>query len=238
MRKNNIFLKFRDMLFPNTCICCGDIIDSGESLCYYCNEMLTRCDPIKRCFACGLTKDNCQCKHRVFRFDGCVSPFVNDGVAKKAMYAFKFGRRESYAEFFAHYMALSVKNEYRDITFDGIAYVPMRFSKLLKRGFNQSYVLANILGEILHIPVYKNSLKEIKKSQTQHKLPIELRFDNVKDLYKARYSIFGKTILLVDDIKTTGATLDACAAELYSAGAARVYCVTGLMTEKKKKVKK
>ena len=69
-----------------------------------------------------------------------------------------------------------------------------------------------------------------RKKHTQHSLKLKYRFENVKDVYFTNKPLSGKTLLLVDDIKTTGATLDACAKELYAAGADRVYCIAGLIS--------
>lgn len=83
----------KSVFFPKTCAGCGEIINEDDELCDYCHEMLVRCDPLKRCMRCGLKKDDCQCKNQVFAFEMCIAPFVNDGVAKRAMYHFKYRRR-------------------------------------------------------------------------------------------------------------------------------------------------
>ena len=104
--------------------------------------------------------------------------------------------------------------------------MPMHRLRLLKRGFNQSRVLAEKICEILSIPLI-DTLICLKAGPRQHDL-----FG--KERYAAKGSASGKTLLLVDDIRTTGATLDECAGQLFSAGAEAVYCVTALITEKKK----
>ena len=227
-----ILKAFKSAFFPKTCAACGDIIDEEESLCDFCCEMLVRCDPIKRCIRCGLPKTDCQCKYRIFRFDGCIAPFYNRQPAKAALYSFKFKRRLCNADFFAEQMALCFKNEYRDICFNFITFVPMHKRRLLRRGFNQSRVLAEKLSEILDVPLL-DLLVCLKAGKRQHDLFDGERFKNVKGRYAAKKSARGKTLLLVDDIKTTGATLDECAAQLFAAGAAAVYCVTALITESK-----
>lgn len=108
----------KSVFFPKTCAGCGEIINEDDELCDYCHEMLVRCDPLKRCMRCGLKKDDCQCKNQVFAFEMCIAPFVNDGVAKRAMYHFKYRRRMTYGTMLAKQMALCVKNEYRGIKFD------------------------------------------------------------------------------------------------------------------------
>lgn len=227
----NIFKVVITALFPNTCAGCGAVLSEEEFLCDYCYEMLDRTAKDKLCFKCGLPKKKCDCSKYIFRFDGCTAPFYNNGTARKAMYAFKFRRKERFGEFFARQMALCVKQAFCDVKFDIIGYVPMLKRNEHRRGYNQSKVLARALSEILGIPVAENLLGCKGKEYTQHELPHKMRFNNVKDRYYCNFSVNGKNILLVDDIKTTGATLDECAKQLLKSGADRVYCVTGLITK-------
>lgn len=204
----------KSVFFPKTCAGCGAIIGEDDELCDYCHEMLVRCDPLKRCMRCGLDKKNCQCKRRTFAFEMCIAPFVNTGVAKRAMYYFKYRRKMTYGTMLARQMALCVKNEYRGLKFDGICFVPMHRRKQLERGFNQTEVMAKAMSDILEVPVI-NALKCVKYVRSQHELSEKQRLE-------------------VDDIKTTGATLNECTLQLLSAGADCVYCVTALIGEKKK----
>ncbi len=234
----NVICKgFLSAFFPKTCACCGEIIDEEEQLCDYCREMLVRCDPIKRCVRCGMVKRDCVCKSRLLFFDGCIAPFVNTGAAKTALYRFKFGHRLFAKQFFAEQMALCVKNEYRDCKFDAICYVPMYRRKERRRGYNQSRLLAEELGRILQVPIAHNALICRKNAEIQHDLDARRRAVNVRDLYACSGHLDNKTILLVDDIKTTGATLNECAKQLTVAGASSIWCVTALTTDKKKKSK-
>lgn len=229
-----IFKIIIDSLFPQKCISCGKIIGSDDFICEYCLELLEVVDLFKICSSCGLPKKDCQCKLRVFHYAGVVAPFENTGTAKAAMYRFKFAKVTNGATFFAFEMAKAVSTVYNDITFDGIAYVPMHFIKEIKRGFNQSKLLAEKLSNILGLKLYDNLLTSNYRRTSQHDLPTSERFKNVKGMYKTNYKVTGKTILLVDDIKTTGATLDECAKQLLLAGADNVYCVCGLIRKSKK----
>lgn len=229
-----IFSAIVSALFPNVCVGCGTIIPEGEHLCEYCAEMAEKVDFTKACPRCGMPKKECICSKRVFHFSGCAAPYYNDGVTQSAMYSLKFARKEYIAKFFAERMAITVKTCYNDIDFDMVTFVPMSFSRKLKRGFNQSQLLAKRLSKILKLPLYDGLLLIGKKSAIQHKLSFDERFKNVKGKFKAnkKYNLNGKTVLLVDDIKTTGATLDECAKQLLLLGADEVYCITGLMTAK------
>ncbi len=217
-------------IFPKKCISCGTIIERDESLCEYCYIKIERVDFAKVCKRCGLPKKKCECSKRVFHFNAITSPFYNTGIAQAAMYRFKFKRILTSSEFFAWEMAKAVKNTYYDTDIDGIVYVPMHFLKRLKRGFNQSEELAKKLSDILDIKLYDGVLSVKYKNKKQHSMTVKERFNNVKGLYSFNKKVTGKNILLVDDIKTTGATVDECAKQLLLAGADNVYCVTGLIT--------
>ncbi len=229
-----VFKSVVNALFPNKCISCGTIIPDEEYLCEYCFEMIDYVDFSKICTRCGLSKKNCECKSRVYHFAGCISPFENKDIARESMYRYKFMRTPTAAKFFAKEMAKAVKIVYNEIAFDGVAYVPMHPLKQLKRGFNQSEKLAVEIAEIFDLKVYYGLLSCKYVSKSQHNMPIKERFSNVKGLYSTNYKVTGKTILLVDDIKTTGASLDECAKQLLLAGAENVYCVSGLISQAKK----
>ncbi len=221
--------------FPNKCIACGDIIEDGEYCCDYCFEMLPNVDTAKFCTRCGSKKKDCQCNQKIFHFNGITAPFYNDGTAQKGFYKFKFSHKKENSKFFAERMALAVRNCYGDILFDSVAFVPLSIKRRFKRGFNQSEVLARQLSEILNLPLYENLLYCKRKKSHQYKLKPDERFKNVSGIYFCKQRVDSKNILLVDDIKTTGATLNECAKQLILNGANSVYCVTGLITERKKK---
>lgn len=229
-----IFKSIISALFPNTCIACGEIIEEGECLCDYCYEILDRVDFTKACKRCGLSKKNCECKNRVFYFAGVAAPFYNESSAKDAMYKFKFSKETRNAEFISQQMLLTIEMVYDNIDFDIVTFVPLTFKRFLNRGFNQSQILAEKIGEKLNLPVldilYRN---KSKTDQHDIKNPKE-RFKNVEGLYGSKGKVNGKNILLVDDIKTTGATLNECAKQLILSGADNVYCITGLITDKRK----
>ncbi len=224
-------------LFPNTCICCGQIIDEEEYLCEYCSEMAQSVDFTKTCRRCGLPKKECVCSKRVFHFSGSVAPFYNTGVIQKAMYAFKFGHKDYISKFFAQRMAITVKGCFSEVDFDVITFVPMALNKKLKRGYNQAELLAKDISKLLNVPLCSDVLLSAKNKTVQHKLGFDERFKNVKGKFLANKdrSLNGKTVLLVDDIKTTGATLDECSKQLLLLGADEVYCIAGLITAKNKK---
>ncbi|MGI6279283.1 MAG: ComF family protein [Acutalibacteraceae bacterium] len=226
--------------FPNRCYGCNAIIPFDEGFCDYCSEELPKTARDSLCEICCCPKPKCQCSYHVFHFSGMAAPFYNENPAKRAMYSLKFNKRLYIADFFARQMALCVKTRFYDVCFDTVVCVPMPAKRQLKRGYNQSRELALRIAKILNIPFAENALGCDSTKKTQHTVSFKERFQNVKGKYFANFSLSGRTVLLVDDIKTTGATLNECAKQLLAAGADRVYCVTGLVTryEEKDKLKK
>lgn len=220
-------------LFPNVCVGCGKVISENDFLCEYCHEMIERTYN-KLCIKCGENKKHCVCRKRVFCFDGITSPFYNKGISQRCMYSFKLSGKKFIGRFFAEQMALSVKQNFPCVKFDLIAFVPMSSSLKRQKIYNQSEVLAEELSKILGIPIFHNLLGSKKKKRGQYTLSLKARFDNVRGIYYTNFIIDGKVVLLVDDIKTTGATLSECSKQLISAGASRVYCVTGVVTDNRK----
>ncbi len=222
-------------VFPKVCSGCGKVISEDEFLCDYCFSFIENTDFGKLCTKCGNYKSKCVCKTRTFHYGGVTAPFLNSGIAKKAMYSFKFRHNEAIAQYFSEQMVLAVKQSFYDVKFDAVCYVPIEKLKFLKRGYNQSQVLAEKIAAVLEIPFYDNVFGFRKHKNTQHKSYGKERFKNIKDVYFVKKPLLNKTVLLVDDIKTTGATLSECARILMLSNSNNVYCVTGLITERKEK---
>lgn len=225
---------FMSAVSPNVCLGCGEVIGDDKDLCFYCHEMIQKTADSKYCFKCGNEKANCQCTKSVRFFRGVAAPFYNEGLAREIMYDLKFSHKEFAAKFFAENIALAIKQYFYEVKFDVVVFVPLHPINKMRRGYNQSELIARKLAELLNLPVASKVLSCKLKLKPQHETPFEKRSENVKDKYRHNHSLKGKTVLLIDDIKTTGATLNECAKELMRAGASEVYCATGLVTPKKK----
>lgn len=224
-------------LFPEKCACCGEIIFNKDGICARCKKAL---EPVeeKRCLKCGMGIKFCECKFNVFRFEGVVAPFYNFGVARRGIYNAKFNSRVAAHSFFIKEMSNCVEKYYGDVPFDAVTFVPTSRKRLYERGYNQSEILAKGVAEKLKLPLC--DLLETKgKHSRQHEISnFKERFKNVNGVYFVKDKIKFKNVLLVDDIKTTGATLDECARGLKIAGAEKVYCLTALITNPRLKKEK
>lgn len=233
-----MFKTLLSVLFPSRCVACGELIDDGEFLCEFCHEMIEVCPADKLCLKCGCEKKSCSCADRVYYFEKISAPFINTGIARSVVYSYKFQKKEQIAEFIAQRMALCFKQTMFDTHIDLVCSVPMNGFERFRRGFDHSGILAKRVAELLSLKTDMKLLKSHIKKHRQHKTDLKERFDNVRGIYYTESRLNGENILLIDDIKTTGATLSECAHVLLKAGAGSVYCLTALTTSRKKKGKK
>lgn len=217
------------MIFPNKCASCGKIIERNDFLCTHCHNNIERLDKEKVCLICGYEKDDCICKSRVYHFEKIICVFKKEGIAQKAYYKYKFVRKIQNAEYFAQQISLDVLNLFNDVKFDYICNVPTAKSSIRRYGFDHCAEITRRISKILNIPYAKNVLICDKASTQQHKATFKERLKNVNGKYSINGKISGN-VLLIDDIRTTGATLDECAKMLLFAGADKVYCATALTT--------
>jgi ComF family protein len=208
------------LLFPKRCPFCSKTISAEEDSCGECRQNLS--------FA--------ECKMRIelqnnSGFQSCVSPFYYEGIVRKGIIAYKFRGRENSAGIFAKYAAKTVKDCYSSEKISFVSAVPLSKNEKQKRGYNQSEIFARKVAKELSLP-YRETLLKIKNIKPQRTLGEKERKLNVTGAFSAKTAIKG-TVLLVDDIITTGATLEACAGELKKAGAEKVLCVTIATTRMK-----
>lgn len=211
-------------IYPQKCICCSELIDEDKHICSKCEGLIERNNTDDMCLACGFEKDNCVCKYNVYRFEALVCVFKNDGLVRRAYYSYKFNQKQHYVDFFANEMCRAIKKCYDGISFDLVCSVPMA----TRHGYDHSGYIAKKISDILDIPYVSDVLSCAKRTKKQHKSTINERLKNIDGKYKHNFSIKNTNVLLIDDIKTTGATLDECTRELLYAGADRVYCATVL----------
>jgi ComF family protein len=138
--------------------------------------------------------------------------------------ALKFRRHDFLATPLAKLLA-ELMADRGDVAFDAIVPVPMHRKKLRRRGFNQAELLARALGRTLRIPVEPRLLTRTGERATQSQLNRLERRANVRGAFEASSRASGRSLLLVDDVCTTGETLRACAAALTREKASRVCAI-------------
>lgn len=238
--QNNKQLEFAGKLFfPQRCRFCNRVIKFCETMCKHCRETLNPIDG-DICFLCGHKKCDCICKNHKSFYDAVVAPYYYNGAGGTAVRKMKFNKVPFIEESLINDMAACFNAHYKNYYFDFICYVPMTKRSQKRRGFNQSQILAEGLSRVTGIPLF-DVLVKLHETETQHEIPGFLRSGNVRGVFDINETFSDKLtdarVLLIDDIKTTGSTLNECAVTLKINGASEVFCLTATITQKQEKPK-
>lgn len=219
-------------LFPHHCFMCNEVILPRQRLCAECADKAPYILP-PVCERCGRNTDRCCCgKHR-HHFERCVSPFYHEGVAQDGIGQLKNHNYRVTADGFAAEMAEVVRREYGGIAFNAVTSVPLHKKDLNRRGFDQAAALGRALAAQMGIP-YEPLLTKLTHTEPQKELSAVRRRGNLLGVFDVSGEVSGRTLLLVDDVITTGSTLDECAKMLKLYGAEEVYAVTAAAAVLKK----
>lgn len=214
-----------DWFYPPTC---GGCERTGERWCSECQQQVEKITgPI--CPRCGLPqRGNRLCSTcRAIRpeFDQLRSWGVYKGPLRLAIHKLKYRRDLGLAEPLANHLAHMLASTNWNV--DLITCVPLNNLREKERGYNQSKEIARPLALQLRKPFHPRVIQRIRDTVSQVGLTAEERSQNVHGAFRAqKSSVTGKNVLLVDDVATTGATINACASALREAGAAHVYGLT------------
>ncbi len=230
-RITSVLSRLLDFLLPRTCIVCNDEIEKGL-LCDNCINYLPqlgrplcrRCGrPIKKGQICRFCKTGVSIEHG--RAWSIYVPPVD-----KIIHHFKYRSQTSLAGLIGRGMSNVIKADYILNQTDYLVPVPLYWWKRLKRGYNQARLLADVISGECHIPML-DALRRIKNTRSQTRLDAESRRRNVRNAFALKDErINNKNILLVDDVLTTGATINECARVLKQAGAKNVYACVAAIT--------
>ena len=223
----NIFNSIAAIIYPAKCISCGTLINIKNKyvLCDKCEKAFTAvCEGFFKCDKCGrIIEHNGKCKMCNMYDTGydsgyCVLEY-NDKV-RRAIIKYKFKSAHRFSKYFGERMSNYIKDiDIED--YDFITCVPLHKLKKRIRGYNQSELLAKIISKNIGIE-YIDALYKAVNTKQQSTLSANEREKNIKNAFRANLDINDKSILLVDDILTTGHTINECAKVLKRAGAKRV----------------
>ncbi len=221
------------LIFPRRCPVCGGIVlPRGELICPDCVKKLS---PVKQpfCKCCGKEVESdrfeycfdCSRHPKSFRQNFALLNY-ND-AAKRSMAAVKYKNKREYLDFYSQAACRRFGRQILRAKPDVIVPVPVHASRLRSRGFNQAQVLAEKIGRNLGIAVCPEGLKRIRRTLPQKELDSAQRLHNLQKAFGPGSLPDGtETVLLVDDIYTTGSTLEACTRILLSMGVKAVYGLT------------
>lgn len=226
-----VFKRAVQLLYPLRCpVCDGIVAPSGEKICLKCMKKLKLLTP-PWCVRCGKKLlgegEYCaDCRKREHRFVRGRALYEYESAAP-AIYRFKYGGRREYADFFGEQMAEYLGGFIRGVGADALVPIPLHKRRRAERGYNQAQLLAEALGERLAVPVRTDLLARERNTTPLKCQNYEERQNNLKKAFKiVQNDVKLKTIILVDDIYTTGSTIDEAARSLRAVGVKGIYFVT------------
>jgi len=230
-----------DWVYPPRCIACSMIIPLNKAqekqmgLCLHCQELFEPIDSFT-CKICGVpTKievDKCvSCLGKNFEFESNTATFLYDELIRDLLLKLKFTSKKQIAHSLGQLWAKHISEVPKDAI---LVPLPMHAKKQRERGFNQAEVLAQALGEKFGLPVI-NAVQRVVDTPPQSGLHPRQRVDNIKGAFAVAKAENprGKTYIVVDDIYTTGSSLNECARVLKDAGAKSVRGLTLTVVKRK-----
>ncbi len=222
-----------DALFPMRCIVCNSMDETG--LCPSCSAAAPRIDnPCRQCGAavavnpgdirCG------RCQASPPAFDSTIAPFSYAPPLSAIVHQFKYRRRIALARPLAKILAREIKS--RGVVLpELIVPVPLHWTRLVRRGFNQSLEVCRHLSCELGVPYARHGVRRIQRTTAQTGLPLRQRRRNVQACFDIRRPLSAKSIAIVDDVMTSGETAQQIASHLVKHGLIHVQCWVFLRTD-------
>lgn len=208
--KNNPVTDFLDLLYPNLCLICGNNLLRNENhICLSClnaipktNFHLITENPIEKRFWGKVPVY----RGTAFFFFQKGSPF------QKLLHALKYKGNKEIGEVLGKYAAVDLLDSPDFSSIDVIIPVPLHRKKFISRGYNQSEWIGKGLSQILEKPQDTTSLRRLQENTTQTKKSVFERYENTEGIFELsdKTTLIGKHVLLIDDVLTTGSTLEAC----------------------------
>ena len=229
---NDIKDKVISLLFPRRCPVCDRAVKPyGALACRECEAKVRYVtEPV--CYKCGKpleddTKEYCyDCAHTRHYYDRGFSLFEYRSVAD-SIYRFKYKGRQEYAPWYGEKICERLGNTIRAIDPDALIPVPIHKSKMRTRGYNQAFLLAREISGRMNIPVYDGLIIRDKKTAPLKEYTPAERNNILRGAFKITANdVKLKTIIIIDDIYTTGATMDEVSESVKTVGAQKVYFIT------------
>lgn len=213
----NIWKFFLETIYPKTCCFCGKV--SKTEICRACAEKVEYIGE-PRCKKCGkpvryVEQEYCyDCQKVTHEYEQGRSVWLHKTPVSNSIYQFKYQNRRIYGEFYAKEMMRLYGNLVKEWEVEAIIPVPLHRKRKRMRGYNQSGIIAKHFGKMTGIPVYSNVLIRRRYTRPQKELNGKERRENLKEAFEVtkRWKKI-KRVLIIDDIYTTGSTIDIIAKE-------------------------
>ncbi len=231
-----LFTALLDLILPPTCHICHSFIPNAGALhiCPTCRDQLPLVtSPL--CPLCGIPFIGIGNDHRCGKclsnpphFDAARAHFLYEGSIRDLIHSFKYNRLTHLRSPLALMTLEGIHTFLTAQDIHLIVPVPLHRSRLRQRGFNQAVLLGRVIARDLSLPMVPDALIRTRQTEPQIELSAAERRVNVKGAFSVKKTecIAGKRVLLLDDVMTTGSTMDECAKELKKAGATTVIAVT------------
>ncbi|MDO5519582.1 MAG: ComF family protein [bacterium] len=231
-----LYKRMIELIYPQRCPICEKIVlPKGAFICSECYKKLQWVNA-PYCMKCGKPiesecKEYCyDCENKNFHYEYGYGMWIYDENLRRSIVGFKYKNRREYADFYIQQLVLHYREKINRMQVDVIAPVPVHRRRYRQRGYNQAAILAEGLGKELEYAVEDQLLVRSKYTAPQKTLNDKERFLNLEKAFKVnkkRISEYvGKRVLLVDDIYTTGSTIEACTNVLLQAGVSKVYFIS------------
>lgn len=226
-----LFQRGLQLLFPLRCPVCDDIVNQGgEKICMACMRKLKPVTP-PYCLRCGKKVSgedefcaDCKEKQHVFIRGRALYEYASSAPS---IYRLKYRGRQEYADYFGEEIARYLENFIRAAAPDALIPIPLHKKRQNKRGYNQAALLARAVGGYTGIPVREDLLVRVKNTKPLKMQNPKERQNNLKKAFNiAQNDVKLESVILVDDIYTTGSTMDEAARVLMAGGVKRVYFIT------------
>lgn len=219
-------------VFPKTCPMCDKALAHGENICGSCAGKIhyirePRCKKCSKQLGKEETEYCVDCSRSNHVYKSGIAAFLYDDMISKSIYRFKYHNRRTYAEYYGNAISGHYGETIKRWQADVIIPVPIHERKRIKRGYNQAELIAEVLGRCLGIENDGSYLVRVADTKPQKEMDKGERKKNLENAFKLdRNVVKYKKIILVDDIYTTGSTVDECARTLIAGGAEEIYFVS------------
>lgn len=229
----NFISILQDIIFPRRCPFCDEILPfGGKLICRGCEGLLPYTGR-DYCLKCGRklndrTAEYCSlCMKGTHIFDEGRSLFVYDERVRHSIAAFKYKNRREYADYYSGEMYKRFCGYIRSKRPDALIPVPVSRQRRRRRGYNQAELIADKLGKLCGIPVKKDVIARVKDTAALKELGRRQRQKNLKKAFKITGNVVElKTIMVIDDIFTTGSTMDEISSVFRDAGVKKIFFLT------------
>lgn len=227
-----LFSRVRNLLYPQRCMLCRCFLSKDKT------DICRRCLLEAPVYPFGQLTPDKQGKNNIHFLDSFTAVWYYEGDVRRSILRYKFRRGVFLAPKFARMLAEKLRQQGMAHP-DVLTWVPVSRMRRFQRGYDQCELLAKQLGKVLGVPAIP-TLRKVRNTPPQSGLDsAAMRKANILGAFalKENANIAGKTVLLVDDIFTTGSTMNECARVLLTSGAAQVHGATVAVTRNHKKSK-